>query len=274
MVAQRTEERIRVKRERTKQAIDLAMASKWDEAIAVNRAILADFHDDVEALNRLGKALSETGKLGEARECFNKALSLAPGNGIAKKNLERLALVKQNKTLAKAQHAHVPPSFFIEETGKTVVTTLMDKAAANVLAQVSAGEPVQLERDEHRLIVKNGEGEYLGTVDPKIGLRLISMIKGGNKYAAAIAGIRGQALKVFIKESYQHPNLRGKPSFAPKGVEEIRPYMLENENRADDDDGAEFGTAENWKADLREEIEEVAAIARSARRMRTDEEQE
>jgi hypothetical protein len=274
MVAERTEEKIRVKRERTKQAIDLAMASKWDEAIAVNRAILADFHEDIEALNRLGKALSETGKLGEARECFNKVLALSPGNGIAKKNLERLGLVKQSKALAKTQQPRVPPSFFIEETGKTGVTTLMDKAAPSVLAQISAGEQVQLERDGNRLMVKNANGEYLGTVDPKIGLRLVNMMKGGNRYSGAIAGIMGQEIKVFVKETYQHPNLRGKPSFTPKGIEEIRPFMLENDSRADDDDDAQFGTAENWKADLREEIEEVAAIARTARRMHADDETE
>ncbi|MBM4405083.1 MAG: tetratricopeptide repeat protein [Chloroflexi bacterium] len=274
MVAERTEEKIRVKRERAKQAIDLAMASKWDEAIAVNRAILSDFHDDIEALNRLGKALSETGKLGEARECFNKVLAHSPGNSIAKKNLERLGLVKQSKAVAKTQQTRVPPSFFIEETGKTGVTTLMDKAAAGILAQISAGEQVTLERDGNRLTVTNANGEYLGTVNPKIGLRLVNMMKGGNRYAAAIAGITGQEIKVFIKESYQHPNLRGKPSFSRKGMEEIRPFMLENDSRSDEDDAAEFGTAENWKSDLREEIEEVAAIARTARRMHADDETE
>jgi len=240
----------------------------------VNRAVLSDFHDDIEALNRLGKALSETGKLGEARECFNKVLAHSPGNSIAKKNLERLGLVKQSKAVAKTQQTRVPPSFFIEETGKTGVTTLMDKAAAGILAQISAGEQVTLERDGNRLTVTNANGEYLGTVNPKIGLRLVNMMKGGNRYAAAIAGITGQEIKVFIKESYQHPNLRGKPSFSRKGMEEIRPFMLENDSRSDEDDAAEFGTAENWKSDLREEIEEVAAIARTARRMHADDETE
>ncbi len=39
-----------------KRAIDLAMKSRWAEAVNTNRAILAEFPNDVGAYNRMGKA--------------------------------------------------------------------------------------------------------------------------------------------------------------------------------------------------------------------------
>ena len=75
------------KNDLTRQAVALAMESRWEEAVEVNRAILDDFPTDLETCNRLGKALSELGQNVEARKAFERALSISPNNPIAKKNL-------------------------------------------------------------------------------------------------------------------------------------------------------------------------------------------
>ena len=50
------------RQQRTQHAIQLAMQGQWQEAAAVNRAIIAVFPNDVDAYNRLGKALTELGR--------------------------------------------------------------------------------------------------------------------------------------------------------------------------------------------------------------------
>jgi len=79
-----------LKRQRTRQAIDLAMQGRWRETIAANKAILEDFPSDVDARNRLGRAYMELGEYRQARESYSRTVELDPFNAIAKKNLQRL----------------------------------------------------------------------------------------------------------------------------------------------------------------------------------------
>src|SRR5258708_39631633 len=90
MAAFPTEDRLRQKRTKSEQAISLAMKNRWDEAAQVNRDILDLFPNEVDAYNRLGKALTELGRYAEARDAYSQAVKLDPLNGIASKNLQRL----------------------------------------------------------------------------------------------------------------------------------------------------------------------------------------
>ena len=73
-----TEDRLRQKRTKSEQAISLAMKNRWDEAAQLNREILEIFPNEVDAYNRLGKALTELGRYAEAREALEKAVALHP----------------------------------------------------------------------------------------------------------------------------------------------------------------------------------------------------
>lgn len=235
-----TAEKIVKKKDRAKLAVGLAMESRWEEAVTTNRDILMDRPDDVEAWNRLGKGLSEVGKYSEARDAFKKVLALSPSNIIAKKNLERIGRLGEDNPQAAARQG-VPPHFFIEETGKTGVSSLVDMGPRQTLARMTAGETVRLEPQEHKLLVRNTLGEYVGTVDPKLGLRLLRMIRGGNRYEAAIAGLNEKGVRVIIREAYQHPSQVGRLSFPPKGHDDFRPTVWEGALKYgldDDEDGA------------------------------------
>src|ERR687888_658081 len=110
MAAFPTEDRLRQKRTKSEQAIALAMKNRWDEAAQVNREILDMFPNEVDAYNRLGKALTELGRYGEARDAYAQAVKLDPLNGIASKNLQRLDLGNQYAvfvTAANEQSVHV-----------------------------------------------------------------------------------------------------------------------------------------------------------------------
>ena len=214
------------KRDRPKLAVSLAMERRWEEAIAVNREILGDEANNLEALNRLGKALSEVGKYSDARDAFQKVLALAPSNGIAKKNLDRIAVLRAAGPQTAVRQA-VSPAFFIEETGKSGMTAVVDAGPASVIARLGAGEPLTLVPEEHKLLVHNGQGEYVGTVDPKLGLRLLRLIRGGNRYQAAIANVQDQKVRIIIKETYQHPSQHGRLSFPARVGSGLRTNIWE-----------------------------------------------
>jgi len=255
-----TQDKARARRQQlAKQAIDLAMQSRWEEAIAANKTIIASFPDEPDTYNRLGKALTETGKIKEAREAYQRALELDPSNGIARKNLDRLSQMKAKAEPDKAQQ--VDTSLFIEEMGKTGVTSLRPQNM-KLLATLSAGDEVALKPIANRLTVETMAGDYVSDVEPKLALRLTRLMEGGNKYAAAVAGVTPDAVRVIIKETFQHPTQVGKLSFpAGKAGDVIRPYIRESMVRTDAEDDEDVSDdAEDW--DDSEPDEETAEAPR------------
>ncbi|UCH87142.1 MAG: tetratricopeptide repeat protein [Dehalococcoidia bacterium] len=237
------------RRQRTQQAIQLAMQGQWQEAAAVNRAIIAVFPNDVDAYNRLGKALTELGQYSEAREAYAKTLELDSLNSIAQKNLTRLATLDEGAAVQAEGGQKLSPQMFISEMGKTGITVLT-RAAAKAAARMTAGDQVFLRRQNNTLVVESGQGEYLGEIEPKLGMRLIKLMEGGNQYAAAIATLNQDDVRVIIKETFQDPSQAGKLSFPPTAGDAFRAYTKEGLLRRDveeEDDSFEEGDdAEDW----------------------------
>ncbi len=233
-----------VKLQREKEAIDLAMESRWGEAVTVNREILAAYPNDTDALNRLGRALMELGEYEEARQVYNKTLTIESDNTIARKNTDKLSrLIDAGKKREEGQTHRVAPQLFIEETGKTAVMSLRKLAGKDVVAKFSPGEVAGLSVDNTRLVVTGPSGEYLGEVGAEHAQRLIKLIQGGNKYQAAIASMDG-AVKVIIKEVYQDPSQKGRLSFPVKGGESLRPYVKDSLLRYELEEEDEFMSEE------------------------------
>ena len=219
------EERTRLRRHSSKQAIALAMEGRWREAVAANRSLLESFPNDVEAYNRLGRAHMELGEYSLAREAYEKAVELDPYNTIAKKNLNRLSHLGETVVGSEGGFGRVEPQQFIEEVGKAGVVNLCRLAPPGVLARTVAGSRVDLKVDWPRLIVENSRGEYVGQVEPRHGQRLVKLIEGGNEYTATIISSTEEAVTVIIREVYQAPSQAGRLSFPSKGSESFRPYV-------------------------------------------------
>ncbi len=131
------DELVKQKRNSSRQAIDLAMVGRWQEAIVINRGIIGNFPNDVDAYNRLGRAYVETGKYEEAKEAYGQALQFDPYNMIAEKNIHRLANLKKpakNTEIKKMTLQKVEPRGFIEEVGKAAILKLESLASKDVLA--------------------------------------------------------------------------------------------------------------------------------------------
>ncbi|TMF46755.1 MAG: hypothetical protein E6I24_08070 [Chloroflexi bacterium] len=76
-------ERIKPRAQYVDEAIELALANRWTEAVQVNRGIIDRFGPDEDTLNRLGKAYTELGQLDDAIEAYKSTLKMNPVNPIA-----------------------------------------------------------------------------------------------------------------------------------------------------------------------------------------------
>ena len=225
------EDRAKARKQQTDAAIQLALQGRWDEAVNLNKSIISRFPTDVDAYNRLGKAMTELGRYGEAREAYRKAQEIDPLNSIARKNLSRLAALGEEAAPRQATQK-LSPQMFIVETGKTGVTTLL-RPQMGVAARMSAGDQVNLMRDNSSLSVGSTQGEFIGEIEPRLALRLIKLMDGGNQYVAAISGLGDSDVRVFIRETFQHASHAGKLSFPPTVTEAFRPYVKERLIRHD-----------------------------------------
>jgi tetratricopeptide (TPR) repeat protein len=230
------DEDTRLRRKLSEKAVDLAIKHRWEEAEIVNRTIVERFPSDVEAYNRLGKALTELGAFVQAKEAYIKALSIAPSNSIANRNLGRLANLPEladeenRKALpSRVQVQKVAPEFFAAETGKSGVLNLCNMGSPDLLARMALGDEVQLSMKGAHLIVESAYGEYLGEIEAKHALRLIRLMKGGNEYGAAIISLRlPDEVQVIIKETYQDPSQVGHLSFPVQIADDVRSYGRES----------------------------------------------
>lgn len=230
----RTENNPRLRRELSRDAIALALNGDWERAAEVNRAILELFSDDVDAMNRLGKALLELGQYREAEEIFNRVISISPYNRIAKKNLARLSQLESTPAPSKpVRRPGGAPQLFIEESGKSASTMLRKPASGQVVARIAPGDPINLVVEKNAISVKTREDEYLGQIEPKMGTRLIRLMNGGNRYEAAIIRVDNQrtgptsspCISVIIRETFRHPSLHNICSFPTKSKEKHRVYL-------------------------------------------------
>jgi tetratricopeptide (TPR) repeat protein len=260
---QSAEEKARQKKQWTELAIQQAQAGQWAEAVVTNRNILNLFPFEPDAYNRLGKAYSELGQYAEARDAYSQTLKYSPNNSIAKKNLERLALLTDEAAPVPQTHAgaadRIDPRLFIEEPGKTGTTDL-DNVQPGMLAKVGVGDRVQLHVNGHTIMVRNSAGEVIGQIEPILANRLIKFMEGGNRYAAAILSIENGVVRLMIREEYQHPSMFGRVSFPSQGGgETIRAYTKDSLLRYDREEEEEAGNEDEYYdgGDDSEEMTEI-----------------
>lgn len=245
-----TGETTRLRRQRVEQAIHLALESRWKEAAALNRSLISMFPSDVDAYNRLGKALMEMGEYDDARMAYQTSLELEPLNSIARKNLERLEVRTKAAAAGGDATRKIDPSLFIADTGKTAIATLRS-VSPEAIGRLTAGDTVELRAQDNTLAVVTIDGDYVGQLEPKLGLRLARLMEGGNRYGAAVASLSEQ--RVIIREIYQHPSQQGRPSFPAVSGETVRPYvkgrLVRREMEDEESVSEEAEEGEEWEGE-------------------------
>lgn len=245
---------IRQRRQLAETAIAQATHGEWESAVETNQQLL-ELGPDTDAYNRLGKALAELGRHAEALEAYERALGRDATNRIAQRNVARLRVLVGGEDSSpengKAEKASAAD--FIEEMGKTGHARLINLAAARQLAPLSPGDAVELTLDGELLVARVGEAE-IGQVEPRVGARLAKLMKGGNRYEAAITVLDREEVRIIIREVFAHPDNFGKVSFPGSATArsgDVRPYIKGTPLRYDDEEESE---------ELEEEPEEVEEL--------------
>lgn len=265
-------------------AVSHARSGQWEDAVKANRLIIAISPTDVEAHNRLGKALSELGRIQDALASFQRALDLQPGNQIAARNLERLKQLESTPAgqtrIVGAQKAMA--TSFMAARGSTVLTELRRPATAKILAMVSAGDVLTLEIKNFDVRITTPRGEYLGTLEPKVARRVARLMVGGNRYATTVASFGQRTINVLIREVYRSPKQAHITSFPPSlhrwagdeettpRPEEVRPELFLDRRAIRREIAEEYDEEENPRAkpnglerdlmDLESDLEKVAGL--------------
>ena len=222
-------EHLKPKSQYAEDAVQLAIGGKWDDAVKLNKFIIESFGADEETQNRLGKALTELGKLKDAKSAYEAALKLNPMNSIAKRNSARINALLHEKEGLKVGGARVDLNLFVEEMGKTVIT-ILENAPADICSKAAAGDVAELKVEGDAVSVETSRGVRLGLLEAKLARRLIKFMRGGNRYQAGVTSCEGNTVKVIVRETYQDPRFAGKPSFPMRRKREVefRPYTKES----------------------------------------------
>lgn len=199
-------------------AAQAALYSNWQEAVQINEKILKTNKDNVEALNRLARAMVCMGELTRAQKLYKKALEIDPYNIIARKNFDKISSTsggsaKINGGPKQMAHTVNISGLFVSEPGKTKVINLLNLAPPAILAVLSFGEQVTIKPKNHSVAITTNVGTYLGALPDDLAHKLIAFIAGGNEYEAYIKSVSPKSLTIFIREVLRSPRFTNQPSF-------------------------------------------------------------
>jgi len=237
------------------QAVQAALEADWSRAIELNSKTVEAAPDDIEARNRLGRAYLELGKLDLAKAAYAEVLKTEPNNPIALRNVARIATLAEHKSKVSVTKSKTQPRLFIEDMGKTGILRLINPAPAHIVAKYSPGAEAELREQEGLVAVHARDGELLGFLEPKVGRRLLDLIKTGNEYVVAVVSNDQQNPRIAIRETFQSQENAQRISFPghhrPAETKE-RAYIkgnffrfgAEDESEGDDDETEDKLTSE------------------------------
>ena len=188
-------------------AITAAKKGDWAQAITVNQEILDSSPQSIPALNRLGFAYLQLGKLRQAESTFKEVLTLEKHNLIAQKQLENI----KNKTITTPQFQ---AQNFVEEPSKSKIIALNRLASKQVLLSLHVGQELVLRPKNRFISIVTLYKIYIGSMPEDISLRLSQLISTGNRYLCQLHSSSGNSCNVFVREVYQSPENRHQLSFA------------------------------------------------------------
>jgi tetratricopeptide (TPR) repeat protein len=248
----------KTRRQLVEEARRAALDGHWSDAITLNQEIIGRYPRDADAHNRLGRAYLECRKLRSAYDAYAKALEIDRANMIARRNLQRLDLLRHKYGLedadgepGEARTAIPRTSVFIEEVGKTWVDELVNPAPMEDLADVYSGEQLHLVAEGGRLFVMRTSGQRLGEIEAKTAERVIELMEGGNRYEVYALGLTPSSLRVILREVFRDPRQAGKVSF-PRQIAATRAYLRERDLLRQREE-ADFFLLEEEEEELEEE---------------------
>src|SRR5207237_5841971 len=153
----------------------------------------------VKARNLLGRTNIELAKLEEAKAAFTEVLKSEPYNSIAIRNQTRVIALIEHRAKPNVTSTRTQPRLFIEDMGKTGILRVINPAPQHVLAKYSPGAECELREQEGLLALHARDGERVGFLEPKVGRRLMHLLRPGKQYVAAIVSTDPQNPRIAIR---------------------------------------------------------------------------
>lgn len=196
-------------------AIQAALQNNWQDACAINEKLLQENPEDIDTINRYAFSLLKLGRLEEAIKAYKTVIELDKTNPIALKNLRKLETMSKNVDGSRpvSSQGIQLEDLFIEEAGKTKTVVLTNLADRKTLSYVQPGDILVIAPKRSKIFLQNSEKKYIGMLPDSVGMRLTSLIKGGNEYQACIKAIDDKSVKVFIRETKRASRFKNQPSF-------------------------------------------------------------
>ena len=223
-------------------AVEHALAGRWQEAADANVEGLEIDPNDVSCFNRLAKAYLELSRYKDARSLLEKAVSIDPLNRVADRQLDRLKKLDGSNIARRTSGGTATSSaLFISDPAVATVSGLKKVAAPDALAAVSPGDKFKLEIDESIITVKTRGGDYVGTLEVRIATRLRKLIDGGNKYEVLAAKLTDSEVIVVVREtkrSQAQSRVASFPSYLQSKIGDFDiddPMDINDEIRMEDD---------------------------------------
>lgn len=213
------------------EAIEAALRCDWQKAVSVNQKLLKVSPDDIDCLNRLGKAFLEIGENKKAATFFRKVLRIDKYNPIAQKNLEKTSSPSKTKTKTTTL---IQARNFLEEPGKTRLVSLVNIASASVLSKQDHTDCLNLFPKRHTVVVQDSEGNYVGALPDDLGHRLSILMKGGNRYEAITKSVTKNSIVIFLREVYRSKKFHNTPSFLSSNSPDYLSFLREESAPTDE----------------------------------------
>lgn len=194
-------------------AIQAMLIGDWKNAAILNKALINENPNDIDALNRLAYVFTILGKIQNAKLTYKKVLKIDVLNQIAIRNVKKLTELGPKQIAKSFSSIKRLNNIFLEETGKTKILSLVNTAQPKIIGLLTTGQPVEITIKRSKIFVQDQNEQYLGVLPDDVGRRLIKLIKGGNIYSACIKSASGHSVCVFIKEIKRSSKYKNQPSF-------------------------------------------------------------
>jgi len=213
-------------------AINTALTGDWEKAISLNKALIKDEPNDIDALNRLAFAQNILGKTKAAKTTYQKVLKIDGLNSLALRNLKRITEIKKSNNNFNNNNFPVQTTnMFLEEPGKTKVIELVNIAQPNVVNMLRTGQTLTLSIKRLKIFLLADGKLYVGMLPDNISKRLIKFIKAGNEYESYVRSATNRHLVVFIKETKKSSRFKNQCSFL-SGTDKALDFKSAGKTRA------------------------------------------
>jgi tetratricopeptide (TPR) repeat protein len=200
----------------TRKAISASLKGSWKEAVEYNTQILEKSPRDLDAKNRLGRALMQLGEFPKAKKIFKDVLTVDPINQVAQRNYK----LATDKKIEKNSQTIIDPRNLIKEPGCTTEIQLDIEAKRLNASNFMPGEQLEVKLANGRVefYKKNsrGTGTLVSKTNSEMVKKLTKVKKLGGTFSAYFSSGLGKKIVILVRSSV---------SVFRAQKQEVKPYI-------------------------------------------------